>query len=45
MTNHKGAVVSSVIQPHNKRAATTWGADGANYDAISRMRAECIAHA
>ena len=36
--------MSSAIQPHNERAAATWGAGGANYDAISRTIADSIEH-
>ena len=34
----------SAIQPHNERAAATWGAGGADYDAISRTIADSIEH-
>ena len=36
--------MSSAIQPHNERAAATWGAGGASYDAISRTIANSIEH-
>ncbi|HEX6016199.1 MAG TPA: class I SAM-dependent methyltransferase [Geminicoccaceae bacterium] len=36
--------MASAIQPHNERAAATWGAGGADYDAISRTIADSIEH-
>ena len=36
--------MASAIQPHNERAAATWGAGGADYDAISRTIANSIEH-
>ena len=36
--------MTSAIQPHNERAAATWGAGGADYDAISRTIANSIEH-
>jgi SAM-dependent methyltransferase len=36
--------MASAIQPHNERAAATWGAGGAAYDAISRTIADSIEH-
>jgi len=32
------------IQPHNEKAATTWGAGGADYDKISECIADSIEH-
>ena len=34
----------SAIQPYNERAAATWGAGGADYDAINRTIADSIEH-
>ena len=36
--------MTSAIQPHNERAAATWGAGGAEYDEISRTIANSIEH-
>ena len=36
--------MASAIQPHNERAAATWGAGGTDYDAISRTIADSIEH-
>lgn len=36
--------MASAIQPHNERAAATWGAGGADYDGISRTIADSIDH-
>jgi SAM-dependent methyltransferase len=36
--------MASAIQPHNERAAATWGAGGSDYDAISRTIADSIEH-
>ena len=32
--------MASAIQPHNERAAATWGAGGTDYDAISHTIAD-----